>query len=166
MSSKTKDEPAVVALWVVVHEATSKLNSAIGVMVHLTSNLQPQVIHFFHNSPINFFQLFFWWFLVIQYFLIWSNGSFIIRTINVYFVSQLGRSLSSSTLSSITKEEPAVVALQVVVHEATSKLNLAIGVMVHLFGSEVKVVMISWITSFRKWKSFGRKWRKYEKIRP
>jgi hypothetical protein len=47
-------------------------------------------------------------------------------------------------------KEPAVVALQVVVYEATSKLNLAIGVMVHLFGGEVEVVMISWIISFSK----------------
>jgi hypothetical protein len=53
-------------------------------------------------------------------------------------------------LSSKTKEEPAVVALQVAVHEATSKLNLAILVLVHLFGGEVKVVMISWIISFSK----------------
>ncbi len=68
-------------------------------------------------------------------------------------------SLSSPTLSSKTKDEPAVVALQVVVHEATSKLNLAMGVLVHLFGGEVKVVMISWIISFSKQRSFGRKWR-------
>jgi hypothetical protein len=40
--------------------------------------------------------------------------------------------VSSPTLSSKNKEEPAVVALQVVVHEATSKLNLAIGVIVGL----------------------------------
>jgi hypothetical protein len=59
-------------------------------------------------------------------------------------------SLSLPTLSSKTKEEPAVVALQVVVHEATSKLNLAIGVKVHLFGGEVEVVIISWIIFFSK----------------
>jgi hypothetical protein len=53
-------------------------------------------------------------------------------------------------LFSKTKEEPGVVALQVVAHEATSELNLAIGVMVHLFGSEVEVLMISWIISFGK----------------
>jgi hypothetical protein len=47
-------------------------------------------------------------------------------------------------------EEHAVVALQVVVRESTSKLTLATGVMVHLFGSDVEVVMISWITYFRK----------------
>jgi hypothetical protein len=50
----------------------------------------------------------------------------------------------------VRKEDPAVVALHVLVHEATSKLNLAIGVMVHLFGGEVKVVMISLIISFSK----------------
>jgi hypothetical protein len=43
-----------------------------------------------------------------------------------------------------------LVALRVVVHDATSELNLAIGVMVHLFGREVEVVMISWIISFSK----------------
>ena len=59
-------------------------------------------------------------------------------------------SVSSQTLSLKPKEEPAMVALQVVVHELTSKLTLAIGVMVHLFGGNVKVVMISWIISFRK----------------
>jgi hypothetical protein len=53
-------------------------------------------------------------------------------------------------LSSKTKEESAVVALQVVVYEATSKLNLAIGVMGHLFGGEGEVVVISWIISFIK----------------
>ncbi len=59
-------------------------------------------------------------------FLIWSNESFIIRTIYVYFVIEWEVSPSSPTLSSKTKEEPAVVALQVVVHEATSELNSAI----------------------------------------
>ncbi len=49
-----------------------------------------------------------------------------------------------------TNEESAVVALQVVVHEATSKANLAIEDVVHLFGGEVKVVMISRIISFSK----------------
>ena len=68
---------------------------------------------------------------------------------------------SSPTLSSKAKEEPAVVAFQVVVHEETSKLNLAIGVLVHLFGGEVEVVMISWIITFSKQRSFGRKWCKY-----
>jgi hypothetical protein len=53
-------------------------------------------------------------------------------------------------LSSKPKEEPAVVALQVVVHESTSKLTSATGVMVHLFHGDVEVVMISWIISFRK----------------
>jgi hypothetical protein len=48
------------------------------------------------------------------------------------------------------KEEPAVVALQVGVHESTSKLTSATGVMVHLFGSDIKVVMISLIISVRK----------------
>jgi hypothetical protein len=33
----------------------------------------------------------------------------------------------------------------VVVREATSKLNLAIGDVVHLFGGEVEIVMMSWI---------------------
>ncbi len=56
-----------------------------------TINLQPQVVHFFHKSPINFFQLFLWWFQVIQYFWIGSNASFKTQTINVYFVSGLGR---------------------------------------------------------------------------
>jgi hypothetical protein len=41
-------------------------------------------------------------------------------------------------------------ALEMVVHEATSKLNLAKGVMVHLFGGEAKGVMISLIISFSK----------------
>jgi hypothetical protein len=59
-------------------------------------------------------------------------------------------SLSSPTLSSKTKEDSAVVALGVVVHEATSKSNLAVEVMVHLFGSEVEAGMISWIIFFSK----------------
>ncbi len=83
-----------------------------------------------------------------------------IQTIKVYFVSRLGGSLSSPTLSSKAKEDPTVVALQVVVHEATSKLNLAVGVLVHLIGSEVMVVMISWIISFSKQWSSGRKLHK------
>ncbi len=61
---------------------------------------------------------------------------------------------SSPTLSSKTKEEPAVVVLQLVVHEATSKLYFSIGVLLHLFGGEVEVVMISWIISFGKLRSF------------
>jgi hypothetical protein len=69
---------------------------------------------------------------------------------------------SSPTLSQKAKEEPAVVvALQVVLHEATSKLNLAIGVLVLLFDDEVKVVMILRTISFSKQRSFGRKWCKY-----
>jgi hypothetical protein len=40
-------------------------------------------------------------------------------------------------------EEPAMVVLQVVVHEATSKLNFSMGILVHLLGNEVEVVMIS-----------------------
>ncbi len=59
-------------------------------------------------------------------------------------------SVSSQTLSSKPKEEPAVVALHVVVHESTSKLTLATGVMVHLFGGDIELEMISWIISFRK----------------
>ncbi len=58
--------------------------------------------------------------------------------------------MSSQTLSLKPKEKPAVVALQVVVHESTSKLTLDTGVMAHLFGDDVEVVMISWIISFRK----------------
>jgi hypothetical protein len=64
-------------------------------------------------------------------------------------------------LSSKTKEEPAVVVLQVVVHEATSKKKISMGVLVHQFGGEVEVVLISWIISFGKLRSFGGKWRKY-----
>ncbi len=48
------------------------------------------------------------------------------------------------------KEEPDVVALQVVVHKSTSRLILATGVTVHLFSGDVKIAMISWIISFRK----------------
>jgi hypothetical protein len=35
------------------------------------------------------------------------------------------------------------------------------GVLVHLFGGEDEVLMISWIISFSKLRSFGGKWRKY-----
>ncbi len=118
-----------------------------------TINLQPQLIHFFHNPPINFFELFRWWCQVIQYFWIGSNGFFIIRKINVYFVSGLGRSPSSPTLSSKTNKEPAVVALPLVVHEDTIGFNCTRGPMVHLFGSELEVFMISWIISFSGWGS-------------
>ncbi len=58
--------------------------------------------------------------------------------------------MSSQTLSSEPKEEPAVVALGVVVHESTSKLTSATGIMVHLFGGDVELVMICWIVYFRK----------------
>ncbi len=51
--------------------------------------------------------------------------------------------MSSQRLSLKHKEEPAMVALRVVVHEPTSKLTLATGIMVHLFGGDVEVVMIS-----------------------
>ncbi len=44
--------------------------------------------------------------------------------------------MSSQTLSSKPNEEPAVVALQVVVHESTPKLTLALGVTVSLFGGD------------------------------
>jgi hypothetical protein len=58
------------------------------------------------------------------------------------------KSPSSPTLSSKTNKEPAVVALPLVVHEETIKFNWDRGPMVHPFGSELEVVMISWITSF------------------
>jgi hypothetical protein len=57
---------------------------------------------------------------------------------------------SSLTLSSKTYKEPAVVALPLGVHEETIEFNWARGPMVHLFGSELEVVMISWITSFSR----------------
>jgi hypothetical protein len=69
--------------------------------------------------------------------------------------------VSSQKLFLKPKEEPAVVALQVVVNESTSKLISATGITVHLFGSDVEVVMISWIISFRKERSFGWKWHKF-----
>ena len=50
--------------------------------------------------------------------------------------------MSSQKLSSDPKEEPAVVALGMVVHESTTKLTSATGVMVHLFGGDVELVMI------------------------
>jgi hypothetical protein len=55
---------------------------------------------------------------------------------------------SSPTLLSKTNIEPAVVALSLVVHEETIEFNWANGLMVHLFGTKLEVVMISWITSF------------------
>ncbi len=58
--------------------------------------------------------------------------------------------MSSQTLSSNPKEELAVVALGVVVHESTSKLTSATGVMVHLFGGDIELVTICWIVYFRK----------------
>jgi hypothetical protein len=70
--------------------------------------------------------------------------------------------VSSQTLSLKPKEEPAVVALVVVVHESTTKLTSATGVMVHLIGGDVELVMICWIVYFNtKQRSFGRKWCKY-----
>ncbi len=44
---------------------------------------------------------------------------------------------SSPTLSLKTNEEPAVVALPLVVYEDTIDFNWARGPMVHLFGSEL-----------------------------
>ncbi len=58
--------------------------------------------------------------------------------------------MSSQTLISKPEEEPAVVALGVAVHESTSKLTSATGVMVHLFGGDVELVMICWIVDFKK----------------
>jgi hypothetical protein len=55
---------------------------------------------------------------------------------------------SSSTLSSKTNKEPVVVALPLAVHEDTIEFNWARGPTVHLFGSELEVVLISWITYF------------------
>jgi hypothetical protein len=55
---------------------------------------------------------------------------------------------SSPTLSSKTNEEPAVVALPVVVHEVTIEFNWANRPTVHFFGTELDIFMISWITSF------------------
>jgi hypothetical protein len=55
-------------------------------------------------------------------------------------------SQSSPTLFSKTNEEPAVVALPLAVHEDTIEFNWARGPIVHLFGGELEVVMISWIT--------------------
>jgi hypothetical protein len=55
---------------------------------------------------------------------------------------------SSPTLSSKTNKEPAVVALQLVVHEETIEFNWAKEPMVHLFGGEGEVVMISLIATF------------------
>jgi hypothetical protein len=55
---------------------------------------------------------------------------------------------SSPTLSSKTNKKPAVVALPLAVHEDPIDFNRARGPMVHLFGSELEVVMISWITYF------------------
>ncbi len=49
--------------------------------------------------------------------------------------------MSTQTLSSKPKEEPAVVALGVVVHESTSKLTSATGVMVHQFDGDIELVM-------------------------
>ncbi len=71
-----------------------------------------------------------------------------------YFLIHVGmhhtweESQSSPTLSSKTNKEPAVVALPLVVHEDTIEFNWARGPMVHHFGSELEVFMISWITSF------------------
>jgi hypothetical protein len=62
----------------------------------------------------------------------------------------MGGSVSSQTLSLKPKEEPAVVALQVVVYESTSKLILASGVTVHLFGGEVELVMMCMIIYLKK----------------
>ncbi len=58
--------------------------------------------------------------------------------------------MSSQTLSSKPKEEPAVIALGEVVPESASQLTSATRVMVHLFGGDVELVMMSWIISFKK----------------
>jgi hypothetical protein len=55
---------------------------------------------------------------------------------------------SSPTLFSKTNKEAAVVALPLVVYEDTIEFNWARGPMLHLIGSELEVVMISWISSF------------------
>ena len=49
-----------------------------------------------------------------------------------------GEIISVPTLSSKTNEEPAVVALPLVVHEDTIELNWARGPMVHLFRVNLK----------------------------
>ncbi len=50
---------------------------------------------------------------------------------------------SSQTLSSKTNKQPAMVALPLVIYEETIEFNWARGPTVHLFGSELEVVMIS-----------------------
>ncbi len=50
--------------------------------------------------------------------------------------------MSSQRLPSNPKEEPDVITLGVVVHESTTKLTSATGVMVHLFVGDVELVMI------------------------
>ncbi len=57
--------------------------------------------------------------------------------------------MSSQTLPSKPKEEPDVITLEVLVHESTSKLTSATGVMVHLFGGDVELVMICLIVYVR-----------------
>jgi hypothetical protein len=55
---------------------------------------------------------------------------------------------SSPRLLSKTNKEPAVVALPLVVLEEIIEFNWGRGPTVHLFGSELELVMISWIKSF------------------
>jgi hypothetical protein len=50
--------------------------------------------------------------------------------------------VSSQTLPSKPKEKPDVITLGVVVHESTSKLTSATGVMVRLFGGGIELVII------------------------
>ncbi len=57
--------------------------------------------------------------------------------------------MSSQTLPSKPKEEADVITLEVVVHESTTKLTSATGVMVRLFGGDVELVMICWIVYVR-----------------
>ncbi len=57
--------------------------------------------------------------------------------------------MSLQTLPSKPKDEPDVITLGVVVHESTSKLASATGVMVGLFGGDIKLVMFCWIVYVR-----------------
>ncbi len=71
-----------------------------------------------------------------------------IGIINVYYVSGLGRNSIFTNIVLKTNKKATVVALPLVVNEATIEFNCASGHMVHLFGSELEGFMMSRITYF------------------
>jgi hypothetical protein len=93
----------------------------------LSSDLQLQFVHFFHNSPIFFFQLFFDGSKSFSTFGLKAMEALLYKQSMFIVLVDWEESRSSQLLSSKPLEKFIMVALRVVVYESTSKLTLATG---------------------------------------